>query len=163
MLWELVRLLAASEPSTPQASEMERLLVNEMLSCAVRLADTAAQNGWRSAVVGTTGCAPREQAVPPGGKSQGPCVQPLGPGPVPSGQSCGSRAQSSCGSRRPGPSAWVADERVDPEPRSQLRPHTRPATLPCARAPPCPLVLTGGGRNSPARLGVLSHPRPGNP
>ena len=35
MLCELVGLLAASEPLAPQASEMEHVLVNEKLSCAM--------------------------------------------------------------------------------------------------------------------------------
>lgn len=65
MLWELVRLLAASEPLTPQASEMERLLINEMLNCAVRFVSRygstkrleVCSGGYRGMCSQGTGCA----------------------------------------------------------------------------------------------------------
>lgn len=161
MLCELVGLLAASEPLAPQASEMEHVLVNEKLSCAMSFVNPyGSRNGWRSAV-GTTACPPRDT----GGKIPGPLRPAFGSRPSAPRSVLG--VQSSGGSLRPGPSAWSHPPKGMRAWTQSLAASSDPTPTPCSLSTCLGASLSPGphwrGQEQPCRAGCSQSPKPSEP
>lgn len=165
MLCELVGLLAASEPSAPRASEMERVLVNGKLSCAMSFVNPYGStkrlevcSGYYGMSSQGTGCATQREI--PGPLRPAFESRPSAPRSV-------LGVQSSCGPLRPGPSAWSHPPKGMRAWTQSLAASSDPTPIPCSLSTCLGASLSPGphwrGQEQPCQAGCSQSPKPSEP